>query len=176
MTKLISAEIKELAEEKKLKDEKERLLVKEYKNNADRLKKIPYEIEKVKQDKALTKEHINMQIEKAVLQVKDLSIREDNFKIHETKYDWELDPQWIVVQKDLLKVEIKALEFNIKCNKQSLLQAESNFDMQIGEIEAQEKRCFESHKEILKRLIEDHKWKPEQLSGLKKDCNYKCCR
>ncbi|MCK9370455.1 hypothetical protein M0R04_11145 [Candidatus Dojkabacteria bacterium] len=174
MTKSISAE--KLEEEKKIKDEKERLLVKEYKNNADRLKKIPYEIEKVKQDKLLTQEHINMQVEKAELQIKDLGIRENNFKVHEVKYDWELDPQWIVVQKDLLKAEIKALEFNMKCNKQSLLQAESNFDMQIGEIEAQEKRCFDSHKNNLKLLKEEHNWKPEQLSGLKKDCNYKCCR
>ena len=170
MTKTILDELKEV------KDEKERLMVQEYKRNAERLKKIPYELEQVKQNKELTKESINLQLEKTELQILDLSIREDNFKIHEVKYDWELDPEWIIVQKDLLNAEIKGLEFNKKLTNQSLLQSESNFDMQIGEIEAQEKRCFDSHKEILKKLIDEHKWKPEQLSVLKKECNYKCCR
>lgn len=176
MTKITSADQKQADEEKKIKDERKRLSVKTYKDNAKRLKDIPYEIEKLKNDKALTKEHIDIQVEKATLQVRDLSIREDNFKINEPKYDWELDPEWIAVQKDLLKSEIKAMEFNIKCNKQSLIQSDNNFDMQIRQVEDQEKRCFESHRDILKQLVDEFKWKPEQLSGLKKECNYKCCR
>jgi len=174
MTKTILDE--KADEAKKLKLEQERLLVKEYKNNAERLKKIPFELEQVKDNLALTKENIGMQIEKTELQIKDLGLRETNFEICDVKYKWEEDPTWLSLQKDLMALEIKQLEFSNKMQKKSLLQTESNYGMQIAEIEAQEKRCFDSHKEILKKLTEEHKFKPEQLSGLKKDCNYKCCR
>ncbi len=168
--------LKELEEEKKVKAERERLFVKEYEQNAERLKQIPFQIQQLKDNLELTKENINMLLDKENLQIKDLSIREDNFKIMQPKYEWELDSNWIAIQKDLILAEIKELEFKIRMDKKVLLQNESNTGTQIADFESQEKRCFESHKTILKVLPSEFGWKPDRLNELKKKCNYKCCR
>ena len=107
MTKTILDE--KVDEAKKLKLEQERLLVKEYKNNAERLKKIPFELQQVKDNLELTKENIGMQIDKTDLQIKDMGLKESNFEICDVKYKWEEDPTWLSLQKELMALEINIL-------------------------------------------------------------------
>jgi len=157
-------------------EEKKRSLVQDFEHNAARLKRIPSEIEHVKKELDLTLEDLDLKMKKIDLQVKDLEVRRNHFRVVDAKYDWESLPEWLDLQKDLINIEIESLKFVKRLHERHKLQAKSNSEMQVRQLEEQRDRCQKYHKVALNQLRKECNFSETEINDLKKKCTSPCCR
>ena len=153
-------------------------LTKDFHDILERMKTVPKQLKQIDDAVKDLEEGTGIDIEMCKLQIKDFEFKINNFGVlsDKAKYKFELEPEWVQNQVDIIQQLKVKEEFKLKAMRKTLVMNKSELLSNKVELDKQMDRCQSHHKVALKQLKDECEVSNGEIQALKNKCPHPCCR